>query len=306
MQDLGTLGGNDAFASYINERGQIAGISNTGTTPNAVTGVPPLDPFLWENGTMLDLGTLGGAVGFVIGLNNRGQVIGGSSIIANPGACFSEGDPNCHPFLWSQGSLIDLNTSTSGGSPLGVEGINDAGELVGAAAFPNAPSDAYLWRNGVAIDLGHLAGDCFSAANAINSYGQVVGNSFSCDDNSYHAFLWENGSIIDLNAQIPAESPLQLPLAFDINDRGEIAGIGLPPGVPLASVFTEGHAFLLIPCDDNHTGVEGCDYSMVDATAAAPETSPTVRNTTVRMLPQSLVHRMSPHRFPGPAFGPGN
>lgn len=255
---------------------------------------------------MLDLGTLGGAVGFVGGLNNRGQVIGVSSVAANAAACFTEFDPNCHPFLWSQDKLIDLNTSTIGGKPSRVAAINDAEHIVGTAAFPNASFDAYLWKNGVAIDLGHLAIDCFSEATAINSHSQVVGNSFSCDDNSYHAFLWENGSIIDLNAQIPAESPLQLPLAFDINDRGEIAGIGLPPGVPLASVFTEGHAFLLIPCDDNHTGVEGCDYSMVDATAAAPETSPTVRNTTVRMLPQSLVHRMSPHRFPGPAFGPRN
>jgi probable HAF family extracellular repeat protein len=71
MQDLGTLGGPDAQALFINERGQIAGTSNTSTAPNPVTGVPPRDPFLWENGKMLDLGTLGGAVGFVIGLNNR-------------------------------------------------------------------------------------------------------------------------------------------------------------------------------------------------------------------------------------------
>jgi probable HAF family extracellular repeat protein len=144
--DLGTLGGPDAVASFVNERGQIAGLSYTNSTPNPTTGFPTEDPFLWRDGTMLDIGTLGGVYGYSVGLNNRGQVVGYSSLAADPGACLTSGAgfPNCDPFLWNQGKLIDLFTSTIGGSPSFVFAINDAEEIVGAATFPNAPFDAYL------------------------------------------------------------------------------------------------------------------------------------------------------------------
>ena len=79
LQDLGTLGGPDAAAYVVNERGQIGGGSYTSSTPNPATGLPTLDPFLWENGSMVDLGSLGGTSGVADALNNRGQVVGESN-----------------------------------------------------------------------------------------------------------------------------------------------------------------------------------------------------------------------------------
>jgi probable HAF family extracellular repeat protein len=295
MQDLGALGtGTDAAAFMINERGQIAGLSYTNTTPNPVTGLPQVDPFIWDRGKMIDIGTFGGAFGQPNFLNNRGQLVGGLSVPADPGACFFEDYPNCHPFLWGNGNLLDLATTSAGGIPQTADGINDSGKIIGAADFTASGGsgfDAYLWTKGVAEDLGTLPGDCGSRAMAINSRSQVVGHAFSCPNfDFHHSLLWQDGSIIDLNSLIPANFSLELAFANDINDRGEIAGMGVPPGVDPANVFTQGHAFLLIPCDENHLGLEGCDYSMVDASA------PTSFRPTPRAVPGNILPLVHSHR----------
>jgi probable HAF family extracellular repeat protein len=141
---------------------------------------------------------------------------------------------------------------------------------VGSAIFPKGGfGDAYIWKDGVATDLGTLDGDCFSVGSAINSQGQVVGQSYSCASQTERTFLWENGSMIDLNSFVPAGSGAQWIEVDAINERGEIGGIGNPPGCPNPNDAACGHAFLLIPCDENHPGVEGCDYDTVDAGTAA-------------------------------------
>ena len=272
MQELGTLGGPDSQALGLNEGGQVTGVSYTNSTPNPVTGVPTADPFLWnEEQGMIDLGTLGGVWGTGFFVNNRGQVVGYSSVAANPGACFRPGgnvgvgDPNCHQFVWDKGKLTDLNTETKGGNPISAKALSDSGEVVGGAEFPGPIFDAYLWRKGVARDLGAVDDDCFSEAFAINSRDQIVGQSLSCVSNFFRPFLWENGSIVDLNALAGPNSSLQLVEAFAINDRGEIGGIGVPPGCGNDAAC--GRAFVLIPvCAD---GTEGCADAPLDPAIVA-------------------------------------
>jgi hypothetical protein len=143
--------------------------------------------------------------------------------------------------------------------------------------------------------------DACTEALGINAKSQVVG--FTCGNGS--AILWDNGQAIDLNIfNYPGSGLQQLALAYNINDRGEIAGLGVPPGC--GDPFACGLAFVLIPCDENHPGVEGCDYSMMEAPIAVPQTSPAARDASSRMLPQSLMRRMNPHHFPGRAFGSRN
>ena len=69
--------------------------------------------------------------------------------------------------------------------------------------------------------------------------------------------MWENGEIIDLNTLIPSNSNLQLVFALRITERGEIAGLGVPPGVLVQDTETLGHAFLLIPDGDCVSACEG-------------------------------------------------
>lgn len=270
MNDLGTLGGPDSWAMYINDRGQVTGTSYTSDVvgPNALT--PQSNPFLWENGKMKDLGNLGGTndlLGpqFVQALNNGGQVVG---IMALPG------DQLFHAFLWDGEKLSDLGTL--GGSGSIATGINDAGTVVGYAFFPGDQiKHPFLWKNGVMTDLGTVAGDPCSFAFNINSRGQVVGGSQSpdgaggCINDFVHAALWENGEPgVDLNTLIPPGSDLQLTVVDWINNRGEIVGVGHDPSCPNGD-NCDGHAYVLIPCDENHPNIEGCDYSLVAATPMA-------------------------------------
>jgi probable HAF family extracellular repeat protein len=263
MQDLGTLGGNDAAAFIVNERGQITGQSYTDATPNPVTGLPTADPFFWENGTMRDIGTLGGTLGSPAAINNRGEVAGNSNLA---------GDLTSHPFRWTESKgLQDLGTL--GGDNGVANWINEVGDIAGKADLPGpAPQNhnAVLWKNGVINDLGTLPGDSCANAYYVNARGQVVGTSENRElcsiPTGEHAFLWENGGpMVDLNTLIPAGSGLQLTFAVAINDRGEIAGFGVPAGCAPQDVGSCGHAYVLIPCDANDA--TGCENAGVSATA---------------------------------------
>lgn len=275
MTDLGTLGGPDAFiAAGCMNQGLPVGSSFTSSTPDSSIGFPPVAPFAWIKGAMKNLGTLGGSFGFAQCGNNRGQVIGASSLAEHPFACFT-GDPGCHPFLWERGTLKDLGTlGGDNGFPIW---INDAGEIVGEAnTADNQATHAFLWRKGVMTDLGSL-GDS-SHATAINSKTQVVGWYYitgRTEPPFRHAFIWEEGGLmVDLNTLIPPSSGLELVAADNINERGEIVGVGVP-----ASCFPDfcGHLFLLTPCTTDKD--QGCANEEQDSVVVQSNAQPPTPNS---------------------------
>jgi hypothetical protein len=79
LRDLGSLPGTDhtSFANSINaENGNL----------DPLTGFPEYDAVLWTpNGTIKDLGTLGGNLSLGVANNNAGEVVGGAlNTISDP------------------------------------------------------------------------------------------------------------------------------------------------------------------------------------------------------------------------------
>ena len=107
--------------------------------------------------------------------------------------------------------------------------------------------------------------------------------------------MWENGGpIIDLNTLVPSGSSLTLELAENINDGGEISGIGSPPGC--GDPFVCGHGFVLIPCDEENSHEEGCEKDAAGTTAIRNNPAPVIASPTgqtgVSLAPKELADQI--------------
>ena len=126
----------------------------------------------------------------------------------------------------------------------GAFAINDVGQIVGASDLAGDQfQHAVLWASRKNRDLGTLAGDVVSAAIAINNLGQFTGVSIDNDGN-IRAFLWVNGTMLDMNDLIPQPSSLYLLHGFGINDLGQVTGFAFDFN------SQEVHAFVATPITD--------------------------------------------------------
>jgi len=264
ITDLGSLGGGVTRGLAINASGQVTGDSVSSQLvqvpcPPQKYGQPkkcfthPDDAFEWSNGTMTDLGTLGGNFSQGVAINGSGEVVGSSSgkSPGTGGAFLSNSGHGMKPLS----------------APAEAYGINDSGQIAGQCrnsmflqAYPcevssngaiteltdsnpnieclyintiigpNLPAavainnngqvlgncflnTAVVWTNGTPTVLPTLGGGS-SSGTAINNNGQVVGTS-QTSTGAEDGFLWSNGTMTDLG---PSFSPAA------INDSGVIVG----------------------------------------------------------------------------------
>lgn len=240
ITDLGTIAGsNVSRARDINNHAQVVGIAYF---PGPGYGY---HAFLWDTGTMTDLGPVDATASDASAINDAGQVVG----VANTSAYLWEAglahnlglldgtdlavarDINTHgqivgyaypygsfarPFLYENGEMTELLTYEDKGAAATV--INDLGQVFGSAEAPDGLRHIVRWDDGIITDLGTLGG-AWSYALGANNTGQVVGVSrtpYSYDD---RPFLYTDGGIEDLGTLGGPKGR-----AEDINDVGEVVG----------------------------------------------------------------------------------
>ncbi|MGD1082377.1 MAG: hypothetical protein ABR881_29005 [Candidatus Sulfotelmatobacter sp.] len=236
MTALPMLDGNNGESAGVNNLGEVVGgVENTtiDTTCVAPQGYYQVKAVLWKNGEIHELPTFNGdSRSYGLGINDRGQIAGAS------GDCSAY---NLHALLWQDRRVINLG-NLGGEMNNAALDINNLDQVVGYSDLPgDTTMHGYLWQKSTGMsDLGTLPGDVGSDADGINNLGQVVGGSWDAEGNE-RAILWQNGVMTDLNTLIPPDSPLYLIEATGtINDRGQIAGIGL-------TSTGDVHAFLVTP-----------------------------------------------------------
>jgi probable HAF family extracellular repeat protein len=210
LVDLGTLGGSTSFALDINNNRQVSGNAQTPTGQPA----PRLNAFFWSppGGPMQNIGTLPGSNNFSRGyaINDFGVVVG-------------ESDNNSsRAFRWDSTNGMTGLTRLAGDNDRGIaHDINNAGTIVGISNNGTV-SRATRWTNGVAEDLGTIAGTSSATGRAwaINRGGQIAGLSTNASGTS-QATLWSGGTITNLSS---LGDGTRFSQAFGINDSGVVVG----------------------------------------------------------------------------------
>ena len=223
--DLATLPeGSLSWAYDINDSGQIVGFSGTedGIDNHAC---------LWQDGTITDLGTLGGGWSVAYGINDSGQIVGSSD---KPSDQF-------RACLWQDGTITELVMLPGPEDECSEAiGINNSGQIVGWSNSLDQTYTPCLWQDGSITSLVTLGGELLSTAMDINDSGQIVG--FSDFDQViapyYHAFLWQDGTITDLGT-LPGDRWSE---AYRINDSGQI--VGMSSDAAASEYILPGHACL--------------------------------------------------------------
>ncbi len=129
--------------------------------------------FRWDNGVLLDLGTLGGLESVALDVSADGNIVVGFSGSASGGR---------RAFRWENGLMLDIV-----GSGSLAEAVSADGSTVAGSFHTGSYWHAFRWRNGVTQDLGYIAWNLSWAHDVSTDGSVVVGTSGG------RAFRWVEG-----------------------------------------------------------------------------------------------------------------
>lgn len=116
LDNLPCSGSSYTEAWDMNDKGQVRGL--------ALDSAGVRHPYLYQNGVMKDLGTLGGKGGWSSAINASGAVTG-----------YSNTATGTHAFLYKDGKMLDLDPKGKATFSVG-RGISDRGDVLGVARDP--------------------------------------------------------------------------------------------------------------------------------------------------------------------------
>jgi probable HAF family extracellular repeat protein len=197
MIDLGGDAGYGSWASAMNNKGEVVGTGHFHGSEQA---------FAWtRTGGRIALGALPyvSDVPYPTAVSDSGQVVG------------RQAD---HGFSWTPtGGMVDLGSlSSEDYSSTSAEAVSNSGQVVGYSG-----PYAFSWtKAGGMVNLGALPGRSSAEARAVNSKGEVVGDSGGGGVD--HAFSWtSSGGMVDLGALPGGDDRSQ---ATALNDNGQVIG----------------------------------------------------------------------------------
>lgn len=298
MTDLGSLGGTSSVAYAINGAGHIVGQSSTpnnaarhatlwdhgaiidllpgiaysrATAINIlreIVGETDTFAFLWRNGNVTNLGHLGGGVTYANDINDAGQVVGAS--YTNQGTPLT--GPLAHAYVWQNNVMTDLGV-LPGLDDSGAAAINSNGVIVGSSSHTDPDtyeitSGSFIYQNGTMTALPVPSQESY--AGDINDSGVVVGSMRAPGGvSNFHAYVYKDGFVTNLNSLIPSGSDLHLAYARAVSNAGEIVGTAFD-----SRGFY--HAFLLTPVPPGTVVLEIGDASVVEGNSGTKTATFTV------------------------------
>jgi probable HAF family extracellular repeat protein len=216
VTDLGTISGPLSNAKGLDSAGRVAGVS--------IVASNNFHAAIWD-GVPIDMGTIGvDTQSIAYAINDAGAVVGVS---------YNYGDLQPNAFMWQAGTLTPLGQF----SP---RDVNAAGVIVGHRTMFNAQSlwveQACRWMGGSLVDLNSLGGYS-SQAFAINTAGEIAGESQLSDNMTVRACLWLNGTPHDLGSL--AGTATAKSAALDLNSAGQVVGWSDTAAGPLHACLFE-------------------------------------------------------------------